>query len=705
MYPDGPEQAYPHMGLGGFLKKVLKFEKSHFKNLWRGLKDDPKRLILGVDPLSTKMWNKILGRDDRALVNQLGGATAHDYQTAMDEGIDIGPGKQVQDVAGMIAGAIGGGAAASGLGAAAGTASGAAGASGAAAAAGATTTGALTQAAINAGVTAGVGYAQGMDEPGDSMEDVVRGFQSGPGEQLGQAEGLLRRFNALDDPYQYGLSGLKHSFIQSPTGNAEGGRVPSKSPAQAKLMRAVAHGWKKPGGGPSRGVAREFVAADKRTKGYQIGGLVESALEKLEEKKKAGMTPEQLAEYEDAKKEREKAAYLGIYNKYGHMGGEDAGFFGGMFGNIGQEALERLSALEPVGGSGGLEDATRVGGYAVPNPSTRTGTDFDEGSIAEEIYNKYGIIDPTWTSYDRTSRAKMEADPLAHLSADDPARAEYEGWNQQRAQQDELREMIAYPEMMGKQSPQREQLRQHKARVASILSGGGGDGNVVAGGTPGFYTEAPELLEEEPVEMQYGGLAQAMQGQRGSMGRRGSPQMMQAMQRRTGRGAPQRAQRGMAQQMGRGRGRGRGPQRQMMQQMAQRRGRPPMGRRDPRMQQQQMQQAMQRQRMGGQRGMPQRGPMKSLGRPGMGGRVQPGGPGGMPGGRPEMLNPDDARMPGGRAMPLRGFQQKQAMQRRGNLGGNRVGAADQQGGLARAMQKQTGRPPISRRMGFPGRAR
>jgi len=669
MHP-GPEQAYPHLGLGGFLKKVLKFEKSHFKNLWKGLKDDPKRLILGVDPLSTKMWNKILNRDDRALVNQLGGATAHDYQQAMSEGIDIGPGKQVQDVAGMIAGAIGGGAAASGLGAAASSASGAAIAP-------------ATQTAIGTATKLGTAYASGMDEPG-GLTDVVRGFQSGPGEHLGQAEGLLRRFSALDDPYSYGLKGMEHMFMK-PTGNAEGGRVPSKSPAQAKLMRAVAHGWKKPGGGPSRAVAKEFVAADKKVKGYQFGGLAEM----IEKAKKQGMTPEQLAEYEAAQKEKEKAGLLQIYNQYGSM--EPTGMFSNMLYNIGQKAGTRLSALEPVGG---LEDATRAGGYAIPQPSTRTGTDFDPGSIAEEIYNKYGIIDPTWTNYDRTSQEAMKEDPLAHLPADDPARAEYEGWNQQREQQDQLREVIAYPEMAGKQSPQREQLRQHKARVSDILSGGGGGGNVVAGGTPGFYTEAPQLIEEEePLEMQAGGLAQAMQRQRGSMGRRGSPQMQAAMQRPT-----------------RGGFRGRGPQRMPGGRRSPMRGNDAR-RPNPQMMNM-MRQKMAQQRGGGRRGMVapgMRGPMKQLGgpqpRPGMGGRVQPGGPGGMPGGRPEMLRPDDARMPGGRAMPFRGFQQKQSMQRRGNLGGNRVGPADQQGGLARAMQTQTGRPPISRRMGFPGRAR
>lgn len=40
--------------------------------------------------------------------------------------------------------------------------------------------------------------------------------------------------------------------------------MPSKTPAQARLMAAVAHGWKKPGGGgPPKDVAVEFNQADK----------------------------------------------------------------------------------------------------------------------------------------------------------------------------------------------------------------------------------------------------------------------------------------------------------------------------------------------------------------------------------------------------------------------------------------------------------
>jgi hypothetical protein len=34
-------------------------------------------------------------------------------------------------------------------------------------------------------------------------------------------------------------------------------------------MRATAHGWKKPGGGPSVAVAKEFVRADERKSAHK----------------------------------------------------------------------------------------------------------------------------------------------------------------------------------------------------------------------------------------------------------------------------------------------------------------------------------------------------------------------------------------------------------------------------------------------------
>lgn len=86
----------------------------------------------------------------------------------------------------------------------------------------------------------------------------------------------------------------------------------------------------------------------------------------------------------------------------------------------------------------------------------------------------------------------------------------------------------------------------------------------------------------------------------------------------------------------------------------------------------------------------------------------PGGPG-RGGGAQADLGPGGGGIPGGARVPpnIRGHLQKQRMMNRppANVGGgvNRVGQQDQQGGLARALQRGTGRPPMSRRAGFPGR--
>jgi len=50
--------------------------------------------------------------------------------------------------------------------------------------------------------------------------------------------------------------------------------MPSKSKAQARLMAAVAHGWKPDRiDGPPLSVAKEFNRADTRHRGYSRGGL------------------------------------------------------------------------------------------------------------------------------------------------------------------------------------------------------------------------------------------------------------------------------------------------------------------------------------------------------------------------------------------------------------------------------------------------
>lgn len=74
--------------------------------------------------------------------------------------------------------------------------------------------------------------------------------------------------------------------------------MPSVSPAQRRLMLATAHGWKKPGGGPSVAVAKDFVRADKvksamnttrrMAKKYAEGGATDQYTTQLNPDEQAG---------------------------------------------------------------------------------------------------------------------------------------------------------------------------------------------------------------------------------------------------------------------------------------------------------------------------------------------------------------------------------------------------------------------------------
>lgn len=87
---------------------ALKFEAFNLKDMWKGIKKDPKRIFLGVDPASTWAWNKVLGRNDKPIVNQLGGPTNDRFQRAQDAGINTGTASTLHGVAKGVAGALGG---------------------------------------------------------------------------------------------------------------------------------------------------------------------------------------------------------------------------------------------------------------------------------------------------------------------------------------------------------------------------------------------------------------------------------------------------------------------------------------------------------------------------------------------------------------------------------------------------------------------
>lgn len=108
----------------GWLSDVGKFEGFNLKGMLNQIGDNPARILYGsADPFSTNVWNKILGTDDKPIIDQYGGAAPQRYEEAQQAGINTGPGAQMHGVARTIAsmyggqalgGAMGGGAGAGG---------------------------------------------------------------------------------------------------------------------------------------------------------------------------------------------------------------------------------------------------------------------------------------------------------------------------------------------------------------------------------------------------------------------------------------------------------------------------------------------------------------------------------------------------------------------------------------------------------------
>lgn len=104
-----PQTGLPEYGLFSKLKKALKFETFNVKGIVKDIAKNPQRLLVGaVDPLGTKIANKVLGTKWKPAVNQLGGATKERFQQAEAKGIDTGTAKTLHGIAGAIAGFYGG---------------------------------------------------------------------------------------------------------------------------------------------------------------------------------------------------------------------------------------------------------------------------------------------------------------------------------------------------------------------------------------------------------------------------------------------------------------------------------------------------------------------------------------------------------------------------------------------------------------------
>ena len=443
--------------------------------------------------------------------------------------------------------------------------------------------------------------------------------------------------------------------------------MPSKTPKQAKFMRAIAHGWtpsrmKSP---PSRAVAQEFVEADRKYSGgfaenrYWTGGL--AAMDEV---------------------------------------------------NSGID--ETLNWLE-----GGPVNYYQEGGDVRPGHA--------EG---RNIYEGKGMP----ASYKQWER-KHHIDPPVEAPEVEP---EKPSWWQT---------LVRYAK--GPQHSE-EGLRKLEAETGEAHGGrvgyqlGGLAMAAPAGGVPPWIQPTgagpggmlPPGYAEEPQGYQFGGMASQFRGMRNRMPYRGVPPQRGGIQRGAppggGRGFLNRFRQQRGQQLGGGPPQG-GGLAAMMRQAQQQRGQMPRGgvmggQYDP----------------GGSRSLPpggipndfpggeeilnlpppdpnatvydrdwdprSRGPMA----PG-GGPLQIPGGGNLP---PYKQLPRQRRQvppspPGGpgsviggpRVPPnLQGYLQRQRIQNRppsGPVGGggNRVGMQDQQGALSRALQRGTGRPPMSRRFG------
>lgn len=87
----------------GFLSNLVGFENLFSKNITKDVLHNPTRLLTGIDPASTKVWNTVLGRDDQPLVNVYGSPGQQYYDQAKAEGIDTGAAQQFHGVADKIA--------------------------------------------------------------------------------------------------------------------------------------------------------------------------------------------------------------------------------------------------------------------------------------------------------------------------------------------------------------------------------------------------------------------------------------------------------------------------------------------------------------------------------------------------------------------------------------------------------------------------
>lgn len=210
-----------------FLGDVGSFEMFNLGAMGKQVGQNPARLFYGsADPFSTNVWNKVLGTNDKPLVDQWGGAAPQRYEEAQDAGINTGPGKSMHGIAKTIASIFAGGAAGGLLGGGAGAA-GSAGAGASAAGTGASAAGSGASAA-SAGyglgqpvVAGGVGNASYASSPGllSSMGSSLSSFNTAAKPYMDAASTGQKAYGLLNQGMQPQQMG--HAPAQQATGGPQ----------------------------------------------------------------------------------------------------------------------------------------------------------------------------------------------------------------------------------------------------------------------------------------------------------------------------------------------------------------------------------------------------------------------------------------------------------------------------------------------------
>jgi len=183
-----PEDPFGHEEkLTGKVKEALgyDFEKWHFKDMWRQLRENPARLLSPVpmvDPLGTKIGNVLTGQNLDPLVNQMGGPTSQRYADYIAQGGDPRAAKNAataHQVAATIASIYAGGALGA-LAPGAGAVGGAAGGAGAG-----TTTGAIAGSSL---IPAASTFAGGLGGTGGAIAGGIAAGAPALDEELNPLE-------------------------------------------------------------------------------------------------------------------------------------------------------------------------------------------------------------------------------------------------------------------------------------------------------------------------------------------------------------------------------------------------------------------------------------------------------------------------------------------------------------------------------------